>query len=94
MRETVANFTQLNPLEVYGLSVVATLFKVHYTTVHGWVKAGKLRTSRTPGGWHRVTGAEILRIAGPGVEVVPRESAADRDQRVQAGLERIRAAKR
>lgn len=43
----------LKPVEV------ARLFRVDPKTVSRWAKAGKLRSIRTPGGFHRFASSEV-----------------------------------
>jgi len=41
----------------------ATRLGVSYSTVKQWIHAGRIRTTQTPGGHHRVSDAEIDRLA-------------------------------
>lgn len=38
---------------------------VSYSTVKQWIHAGRVRTSQTPGGHHRISDAEIERLLSP-----------------------------
>jgi molybdopterin-binding protein len=40
----------------------ATRLGVSYSTVKQWIHAGRIRTTQTPGGHHRVSDAEIDRL--------------------------------
>ena len=44
----------------------ATRLGVSYSTVKQWIHAGRVRTSKTPGGHHRIAEAEIDRLLSPG----------------------------
>jgi len=39
---------------------------VSYSTVKQWIHAGRVRTSQTPGGHHRISEVEIDRLLSPG----------------------------
>ncbi len=38
---------------------------VSYSTVKQWIRAGRVRTSQTPGGHHRISDSEIERLLSP-----------------------------
>lgn len=84
----------IEPAEPYTIDEVAKLFKVSASSVRRWANEGKLQAIKTPGGAIRVAGTELIRIAGSAVTVAPRETSSERQQRIDAGLKRIRAAKR
>jgi molybdopterin-binding protein len=43
----------------------ATRLGASYSTVKQWIHAGRVRTSQTPGGHHRIAEAEIERLLSP-----------------------------
>jgi molybdopterin-binding protein len=43
----------------------ATRLGVSYSTVKQWIHAGRVRTTQTPGGHHRISDAEIDRLLSP-----------------------------
>jgi len=43
----------------------ATKLGVSYSTVKQWIHAGRVRTSQTPGGHHRISDGEIDRLLSP-----------------------------
>jgi molybdopterin-binding protein len=44
------------------VSAAATRLGVGYSTLKNWIRQGQIRTTRTPGGHHRVPEAEIERL--------------------------------
>lgn len=49
---------------------VAQMFRVDPKTVSRWAKAGKLRSIRTPGGFHRFAPSEVLALLDTELEVL------------------------
>jgi molybdopterin-binding protein len=43
----------------------ASRLGVGYSTVKQWIRSGRIRTTRTPGGHHRVSETEIARLLSP-----------------------------
>jgi excisionase family DNA binding protein len=54
---------------------VAELFRVDPKTVSRWAKAGKLRSVRTPGGFHRFASSEVRALLSAAFETVEAVSA-------------------
>src|SRR5438067_725447 len=46
---------------------------IGYSTLKQWIHQGKVRTTRTAGGHHRLSEAEIERVLAPQAEAVPRK---------------------
>lgn len=61
--QVVASEQLLTPSEV------ARMFRVDPKTVSRWAKAGKLRSIRTPGGFHRFAPSEVLALLSAELEM-------------------------
>jgi len=59
---------------------------VAYSTVKRWMRDGRVRTTRTEGGHHRVSPAEIERLLAKQEPARPNHSAHDPDDESLAGL--------
>jgi len=49
-------------MNLMTVRAAATRLGVSYSTVKQWIHAGRIRTTQTPGGHHRVSDAEIDRL--------------------------------
>jgi len=59
---------------------------VGYSTLKRWVRSGRVRTTRTEGGHHRVAESEIERLLARHGSVAERRSATPRDDESLGGL--------
>jgi molybdopterin-binding protein len=59
---------------------------VGYSTLKRWVRSGRVRTTRTEGGHHRVADAEIDRLLAPHQPAAPRKRARPEDTESLGGL--------
>ena len=59
---------------------------VGYSTLKRWVRNGRVRTTRTEGGHHRVAESEIDRLLAPHQPVAPRRRARTEDNESLGGL--------
>ena len=51
--------TWLKPSQVSGLFEAAGLFRVPWSTLYDWTRAGKIRAYRTPGGHRRYRESDV-----------------------------------
>ena len=54
-----------------GTSEIARICQVTSVTVGNWIRSGKLKASRVPGGNYRVTAADLVRFLQDSGMVVP-----------------------
>jgi excisionase family DNA binding protein len=52
-------------MENYTVEEVATLFRVHISTVRRWINLGRVQAIRLPGGVYRIPKAAVDRLRQP-----------------------------
>ena len=84
MRPTESPQGRLTPAEA------AAALGVSYPTVKQWIYRKKLRSTRTPGGHHRIPISEIRRLGGPAVLGAPGLDAISGRNKLLGTVSRIR----